>query len=183
MLKDSNNYVTLPQDQSLYSHGLPYLPLLSRFISQSLILPVTIFLSANIFVVVHSQGVPMLYLVYCKSKRKFYRVCVANNHGWWRMVKWKGKSQGIEGSANANDVWIWMRPHIGLCTIEKCDLLSFFLLIESLPAAYKFHHLFFETWSFFMRCHCFCLSILAPSFFLFEDPSFCWEEIPLIRIF
>jgi hypothetical protein len=31
----------------------------------------------------------------------------------------KGKSQGIEGSANANDVWVWMRPHIGFCTIGK----------------------------------------------------------------
>jgi hypothetical protein len=29
------------------------------------------------------------------------------------------KSQGIEGSANANDVWIWMRLHIGFCTIGK----------------------------------------------------------------
>jgi hypothetical protein len=25
----------------------------------------------------------------------------------------EGKSQGIEDSANANDVWVWMRPHIG----------------------------------------------------------------------
>jgi hypothetical protein len=55
----------------------------------------------------------------------------------------KGKSRGIEGSANANDVWVWMKPHIGFCTIGKCDLLSFFLLIESLPAACKFHPLFF----------------------------------------
>jgi hypothetical protein len=64
----------------------------------------------------------------------------------------KKKSQGIEGSANVNDVWVWMRPHIEFCTIEKCDLLSFFLLIESLPAACKFHPLFFspfKTWSFF----------------------------------
>jgi hypothetical protein len=38
----------------------------------------------------------------------------------------KGKSQRIEGSANANDVWVWMRPHIGFCTIGKYDLLSFF---------------------------------------------------------
>jgi hypothetical protein len=44
----------------------------------------------------------------------------------------KGKSQGIGGSANANDVWVWMRPHIGFCTIGNCDLLSFFFLIESL---------------------------------------------------
>jgi hypothetical protein len=55
----------------------------------------------------------------------------------------KGKSQGIGGSANANDVWVWMRPHIRFCTIGKCDLLSFFHLIESLLAAYKFHRLFF----------------------------------------
>jgi hypothetical protein len=49
----------------------------------------------------------------------------------------KGKTQEIEGSANANDVWVWMRPHIRFCTIGKCDLLSFFLLIESLPVACK----------------------------------------------
>jgi hypothetical protein len=54
----------------------------------------------------------------------------------------KGKSQGIEGSENANNVWVWMRLHIRFCTIGKCDLLSFFLLIESLPAAYKFHPFF-----------------------------------------
>jgi hypothetical protein len=56
----------------------------------------------------------------------------------------EGKSQGIEGSANTNDVWVWLRPHIGFCTIGKCDLLSFFLSIESIPAAYKFHPLFFS---------------------------------------
>jgi hypothetical protein len=54
----------------------------------------------------------------------------------------KGKSEGIEGSTNANEVWGWMRPHIGFCTIGKCDL-SFFLLIESLPAACKFNPVFF----------------------------------------
>jgi hypothetical protein len=54
----------------------------------------------------------------------------------------KGKSQGIEGSANANDMSVWIRPHIGFCTIEKCDLLPFFLSIESLPAACKFRPLF-----------------------------------------
>jgi hypothetical protein len=43
----------------------------------------------------------------------------------------EGKSQGIEGSANANDVWVWMRPHIRFFTIGNCDLLPFFLLIES----------------------------------------------------
>jgi hypothetical protein len=50
---------------------LPYLPLFSSFITQSLILPVTLFLSADIFLVVHSQEVPMLHLVYCKRKEKF----------------------------------------------------------------------------------------------------------------
>jgi hypothetical protein len=53
----------------------------------------------------------------------------------------KEKSQGIKGSAIANDVWVWMRPHIGFCTIGNYDLLSFFLLIEYLPAACKFHPL------------------------------------------
>jgi hypothetical protein len=38
----------------------------------------------------------------------------------------KGKSQGLESSANANDVWVWMRPHIGFCTIGNRDLLFFF---------------------------------------------------------
>jgi hypothetical protein len=60
----------------------------------------------------------------------------------------KRESQGIEGSANANNVWVWMRSHIRFCTIGNCDLLSFFLLIESLSAACKFHPLFFKTWSF-----------------------------------
>jgi hypothetical protein len=37
------------------------------------------------------------------------------------------KSQGIEGSANANDVWVRMRPHIGFCTIGiVISFLSFF---------------------------------------------------------
>jgi hypothetical protein len=56
----------------------------------------------------------------------------------------KGKSQVIEGSANANNVWVWMRPHIGCCTVGNCDLLSLFLLIESLLATCKFHPLFFS---------------------------------------
>jgi uncharacterized membrane protein len=55
----------------------------------------------------------------------------------------EGKSQGIEGSTNANDVWVWMRPHVGFCTIGNCDILSFFLLIESLLAACKFRPLLF----------------------------------------
>jgi hypothetical protein len=41
----------------------------------------------------------------------------------------KVKSQGIEGSANTDVVWVWMRPHIGFCAIGKCDPLSIFLLI------------------------------------------------------
>jgi hypothetical protein len=43
----------------------------SSFITQSLILPFNFFLLANIFVVVHSQEIPMLHLVYCKSEKKF----------------------------------------------------------------------------------------------------------------
>jgi hypothetical protein len=98
----------------------------------------------------------------------------------------KGKSQGIEGSAIANDVWVWMRSHIGFCTIGYCDLLSFFLLIESLPAACKFHPLFLffsflKTWSF--------LTEVSPPF-LFNPCShflrvsfFYWGEISFIGIF
>jgi hypothetical protein len=85
-----------------------------------------------------------------------------------------GKSQGIEGSANAKDVWVWMRPHIRFCAIGKCDLLSLFLLIESLPAACKSHPLFFSFFNhgaFQLRFHLFCFSILASC--LSEDPSFC----------
>jgi hypothetical protein len=62
----------------------------------------------------------------------------------------KGKSEGIEGSANANDVRVWMMPHIGFCTIGKCDLLSFFLLIESLLATCKFYPLFFCNMELFI---------------------------------
>jgi hypothetical protein len=96
----------------------------------------------------------------------------------------KGKSQGIEGSANANDVWVWMRSHIGFCTIGKCDL-YFFLLIESLPAACKSHHLFLKHGAFQMR-FLLCFSILAPlsflgSFFLlgrdFTNWNFLGESI------
>jgi hypothetical protein len=45
----------------------------------------------------------------------------------------KGKSQGIEGSINANDVWVWMRPHIRFCGIGKCDPLSVFLFDRISP--------------------------------------------------
>jgi hypothetical protein len=54
----------------------------------------------------------------------------------------KGKSQGNEDSANANDMCQWMKPQIGFCTIGKCDPLSYFISIESLPAACKSHPLF-----------------------------------------
>jgi hypothetical protein len=54
----------------------------------------------------------------------------------------KGKSQGNEDSANTNDMWVWMKPQIGFCTIGKCDLLSYFISIESLLAACNCHPLF-----------------------------------------
>jgi hypothetical protein len=99
----------------------------------------------------------------------------------------KGKSQGIEGGANANDVWVWMRPHIGFCTIGKCDLLSFFLLIESLPAACKSRplFLFLKHGAFQMRFHLFLFSILAPLFFssFFQGSFFLLGMILLIGIF
>jgi hypothetical protein len=58
----------------------------------------------------------------------------------------KGKSQGIEGSANANDVWVWMRPHIEFCTIGNCVLLSFDRISpNSLRISSS---LFLKTWSF-----------------------------------
>jgi hypothetical protein len=91
----------------------------------------------------------------------------------------KGKSQGIEGSTNINAVWIWMRPHIGFCTIGKCDLLSFFLLIESLPAACKSHPLFsfFKTWSFSNEVSSlFCFSILAPLSFFLRILLLLWRD-------
>jgi hypothetical protein len=56
----------------------------------------------------------------------------------------KVKSEGIKGSANANDVWVWMMSHIRFYTIGKCHLLSFFLLIEPLPTTCKFHPLFLK---------------------------------------
>jgi hypothetical protein len=62
----------------------------------------------------------------------------------------KGKSHGIEDSTNAYDVRVWMRPHIRFCTIGKCDPLSAFLLIESLPAACKFHPPFFCNMELFI---------------------------------
>jgi hypothetical protein len=79
----------------------------------------------------------------------------------------KGKRQGIEGTANANYVCVWMMSHIGFFTIGKCDLLSFFLLIESLPAACKFHPLFFLYMELFLcGFTSFSFQSLHPSLFL-----------------
>jgi hypothetical protein len=47
----------------------------------------------------------------------------------------KGKSQEIDGSVNAYDVWVWMRPHIGFCTIGNSDLLSFFLSFDEISSS------------------------------------------------
>jgi hypothetical protein len=95
----------------------------------------------------------------------------------------KGKSQGIEGSANANDVWVWMRPHIGFCTIGNCDLLSFFLLIESLSAACKFHPLFFKTWRFSTEVSPLFLFNPCSSLSFFSGILLLLGEISLIGIF
>jgi hypothetical protein len=91
----------------------------------------------------------------------------------------KGKRQGIEGSANANDVWVWMRPHIGFCAIGKYDLLSVFLLIESLLTACKFHALFFNMELFIWGFTSFAFQYLFPffqgSFFLLGRDSTNWN--------
>jgi hypothetical protein len=92
----------------------------------------------------------------------------------------KGKSQGIEGSANANDVWVWMRPHIRFCTIEKCDLFSYSLLIEYLPAACKFHPLFLKHGAF--SCEVPPLLLFNPCSFFFEDPSFVGERLHSLEL-
>jgi hypothetical protein len=82
------------------------------------------------------------------------------------VVNWgkKGKSQGIEGSANSSDVRVWMRPHIRFCTIGKYGHLSFFLLIEFLPTPCKCHPLFCNMELLHIRIHLFCFSILPPLF-------------------
>jgi hypothetical protein len=61
---------------------------------------------------------------------------------WGGGVGKKGKSQGNEDSANANDMWVWMNPQIRFHTIGMCDLRSCFISIESLPKACKSHNLF-----------------------------------------
>jgi hypothetical protein len=123
-----------------------------------------------------------LYIVKAKeNSREFVWQKIMVDGEWCSEWGKKGKSQGIEGSANANDLWVWMRPHIGFCTIGKCDLLSFFLLIESLTAACKFHPLFFWNMELLhMRFHLFCFSILAPPFFSSFSLSFFFLRILLL---
>jgi hypothetical protein len=62
----------------------------------------------------------------------------------------KRKGQEIEDSANANDVWVWMRQHIGFCTIGRMWSPFFLFSIESLQIACRSHplSLFLEIWSF-----------------------------------
>jgi hypothetical protein len=78
------------------------------------------------------------------------------------------KNQGLEDSANENDIWVWMRPHISFCTIEKCDLYFHFLL-RSLPLVLNF-----SSSSFHGAFHALVLAdevlpllllIIAPFFF------------------
>jgi hypothetical protein len=51
------------------------------------------------------------------------------------------KNQGLKYSANENDIWVWMRPQIGFCTIGKFDL---FLLRRSLPLVLNSSSSFFH---------------------------------------
>jgi hypothetical protein len=85
-----------------------------------------------------------LYIVKGKENSKEFVWQIIMVDGEW-CGSWggkKGKSQGNEDSANANDMWVWVKPQIGFCTIGKCDLLSYFISIKSLPAACKSHPLF-----------------------------------------
>jgi hypothetical protein len=59
------------------------------------------------------------------SKELLWQIIMVDGE-WCGSGRKKGKSQGIEDSANTNDMWVWMRPHIGFCAIGKCDILSFF---------------------------------------------------------
>jgi hypothetical protein len=61
-----------------------------------------------------------------KNSKMFVWQIITVDGEWCSEKGEKGKSQGIEGSANTNDVWVWMRPHIRFCTIGNCHLLSFF---------------------------------------------------------
>jgi hypothetical protein len=93
----------------------------------------------------------------------------------------KGKSQGIGGSANANDVWVWMRPHIGFCTIGNCDLLSFFFFDRISLISLQISSSFFKTWSFSTEVSPVLLFNTCSSLSLsFEDPSFLGRDKGLI---
>jgi hypothetical protein len=89
----------------------------------------------------------------------------------------KGGNRGIEGSANTNDVWVWMRSHIGFCTIGKCDLLSFFLSFDRISPSSLSFILFFLLKHGASSYEVLPLLLFNPCspFFLFfiEDISFC----------
>jgi hypothetical protein len=124
-------YLTFPFSQALS---------LNHSFSQSLFSPRLIFLW---WFTLKGYLCYTLYIVKVKENSIEFVWQIIMVDGEW-CSEWgkKGKSQGIEGSANSNDVPVWMRQHIRFCAIGKCDPLSVFLLIESLPTACKFHHLF-----------------------------------------
>jgi hypothetical protein len=83
----------------------------------------------------------------------------------------KGKVKKLKIVQMQKNMWVWMRPHIGFCTIGKCDLLSFFLSFNrispsSLQISSSFSSILLKHGAFHMRFHFFCFLILAP-FFLF----------------
>jgi hypothetical protein len=85
----------------------------------------------------------------------------------------KEKSQGNEDSINANDMSVWMKPQIRFCTIRSCDLLSYFISIESLLETSSFSNevsppLLFNPCSFFFFFFC-------ESFFLLGRDSTHWK--------
>jgi hypothetical protein len=61
-----------------------------------------------------------LYIAKAKedSKELVWQIILVDGEwrGSWGGGK-KGKTQGNEDSANANDMWVWMKPQIGFCTI------------------------------------------------------------------
>jgi hypothetical protein len=96
------------------------------------------------------------------------------------------KNQGLEDSEN--DMWIWMRPHIRFCTIEKCDLDFHFLLRRYLPLFLNFSSSFFLFHEAFYalvlvdEISPLLLLILAPFLsFFFKDPSFVGERLFLLE--
>jgi hypothetical protein len=55
----------------------------------------------------------------------------------------KKGNQGLEDGANANDMSVWMRPHIGFCTMKKCDLHFHFSFQKVSPTSLAIFILFF----------------------------------------